>query len=71
VEVKGDTARLLPVSERTRFLFGKDETQSPPPKRKKKEPQLRLGFMKEIEEFETKDGWGTKSAPRAGSTVLG
>jgi len=70
VEVKGDTARLLPVSERTRYLFGKDETQSPSPKRKKKEPQLKLGFMKEIEEIETKDGWGTKSSPRAGSTVL-
>jgi len=70
VEVKGDTAHLLPVSERTRFLFGKDETQSPSPKRKKKEPFLKLGFMKEIEEIETKDGWGTKSAPRAGSTVL-
>jgi len=70
VEVKGDTAHLLPVSERTRFLFGKDETQSPSSKRKKKEPQLKLGFMKEIEEIEIKDGWGTKSAPRAGSTVL-
>jgi len=71
VEVKGDTAHLLPVSERTRFLFGKDETQSPSPKRKKKDPQLKLGFVKEIEEIETKDGWRTKSAPRAGSTVLG
>jgi len=70
IEVKGDTAHLLPVSERTRFLFGKDETQSPSPKRKKKEPQLKLSFMKEIEEIETKDGWGTKSSPRAGSTVL-
>ncbi|MDI7259151.1 MAG: DUF1156 domain-containing protein [Thermodesulfobacteriota bacterium] len=70
VEVKGDTARLLPVSERTRYLFGKDEAQAPGGKRKKKEPQLKLGFMKEIEDIETKDGWGTKSAPRAGSTVL-
>jgi putative DNA methylase len=70
VEVKGETAHLLPVSERTRFLFGKDETQSPSSKRKKKEPQLKLGFVKEIEEIEIKDGWGTKSLPRAGSTVL-
>ena len=70
VEVKGDTAHLLPVSERTRYLFGKDETQSPSSKRKKKEPQLKLGFVKEIEEIETKDGWGAKSSPRAGSTVL-
>jgi putative DNA methylase len=70
VEVKGETACLLPVSERTRYLFGKDETQSPGTKRKKKEPQLKLGFMQEVEEIEVKDGWGTKSSPKAGSTVL-
>ena len=29
VEVKGDKARLLPVSERTRYLFGKDEGKAP------------------------------------------
>jgi adenine-specific DNA methylase len=70
VEVKGDTARLLPVSERTRYLFGKDEASSPAAKRKKKEPQLKLGFIKEIEDIETKEGWGAKSSPKAGSTVL-
>ena len=70
VEVKGDTARLLPVAERTRYLFGKDETDAPTTKRKKKEPQLKLGFMKEIEDIETKEGWGAKSSPKAGSTVL-
>jgi hypothetical protein len=70
VEAKGDTAHLLPVYERTRFLFGKDETQSPSSKRKKKEPQLKLGFMKEIDDIETKEGWGAKSSPKAGSTVL-
>jgi adenine-specific DNA methylase len=70
VEVKGDTARLLPVSERTRYLFGKDEASSPATKRKKKEPQLKLGFMQEIEDIETKEGWGAKSSPNAGSTVL-
>jgi putative DNA methylase len=70
VEVRGDTAHLLPVSQRTRFLFGKDETQSPFPKRKRKEPQLKLGFIQEVEDVETKEGWGAKSSPRAGSTVL-
>lgn len=29
VEVKGDQARLLPVAERTRHLFGKDQAASP------------------------------------------
>jgi len=70
VEVKGDTARLLPVAERTRYLFGKDETEAPTTKRKRKEPQLKLGFMQEIEDIETKEGWGAKSSPKAGSTVL-
>ena len=70
VEVRVTQHDLLPVSERTRFLFGKDEAQSPATKRKKKEPQLKLGFMKEIEDIETKEGWGTKSSPKAGSTVL-
>jgi putative DNA methylase len=70
VDIKGDTARLLPVAERTRYLFGKDETDAPTTKRKKKEPQLKLGFMKEIEDIETREGWGAKSSPKAGSTVL-
>ncbi len=70
VEVKGETARLLPVSERTRYLFGKDETEAPTTKLKRKEPQLKLGFMQEIEDIETKEGWGAKSSPKAGSTVL-
>lgn len=41
IEVKGDKARLLPVEERAKYLFGKDsiETYS---KRKKKERQLTL-----------------------------
>lgn len=44
VEVKGETARLLPVEERARYLFGKDtvETQA---KRKKKERQLTMFEM--------------------------
>ena len=70
VEIRGDTSRLLPVSERTRYLFGKDETDAPTKRGKRKDPQLKLGFVKEIEEIETRDGWGTKSAPRVGSTVL-
>jgi hypothetical protein len=70
VEVKSDTARLLPVSERTRYLFGKDEAQAPSAKSKKKNAQMRLGFMQEIEDFETKEGWGVKSSPIAGTTVL-
>jgi hypothetical protein len=46
VEVKGDKARLLPVSERTRFLFGRDGSASGDG-RVKKELQLNLFGGKE------------------------
>ena len=42
VEVKGDKARLLPVSERTRYLFGKDEGKAPTKRVKKAAQQLGL-----------------------------
>jgi hypothetical protein len=69
VEIKGDTARLLPVAERTRKLFGKDEADAPA-KRKKKSAQMRLGFEAELEEAEDSGGWGTKGVPGLGVTVL-
>jgi putative DNA methylase len=70
VEIKGDTAKLLSVAERTRHLFGKDDAQAPTTKRKKKEPQMRLAFIEELEQAEAEDGWGKKDAPRPGSTTL-
>ena len=41
VEVKGDKARLLPVSERTRHLFGKDEGKAPATSASAKRKQAR------------------------------
>lgn len=70
VEIKGETARLLPVAERTRALFGKDESDAPSARRKKKEPQLKLGFAEEVEAAEESGGWGQKGAPKQGETVL-
>ncbi len=70
VQVKGETARLLPVSERTRALFGKEDAQTPAAKRKKTNPQLQLGFMQALERAEEEDGWGAKGAPRLGTTIL-
>jgi hypothetical protein len=68
VEIKGDKARLLPVEERTAYLFGKEDIQAP--KRKKKEArQLTLtGVLDEAEE--ESGGWGDMKAPPAGTTVL-
>ncbi len=70
VEIKGDTARLLPVAERTRALFGKDEAQAPATAKRKKEAQLKLGFEAELQEAEESGDWGQKGAPRLGNTVL-
>jgi hypothetical protein len=71
VEIKGDKARLLSVAERTKYLFGKDESQAPAGKRKKKDRQEKFDFAREIEEAETQaGGWGEKNTPRAGETVL-
>lgn len=70
VQVKGEIARLLPVVERTRKLFGKDDAESPSMARKKKTAQLRLGFVAELEEAEETGNWGTKGAPEQGATVL-
>jgi len=69
VEVKGDTARLLRVAERTGYLFGKDEAQAPKGRRRKKTQQASLFAELDLAEKE-EGGWGEKSAPRAGETVL-
>jgi len=70
VEVKGDKARLLPVSQRTKALFGKDESESPVAGRKKKSSQLELGFMEEVEKAEQEGSWGQKNVPHLGNTML-
>jgi putative DNA methylase len=70
VEVKGETARLLPVAERTRSLFGKEEDESPTRTRKKKTSQLQLGFVAELEQAEETGGWSGKGVPAHGATVL-
>jgi len=69
VAVEGETARLLPVTERTKALFGKDEGDAPAG-RKKKSKQLRLAFDEELEQAEAAGGWGQKGAPKVGETVL-
>lgn len=61
VDVNGDTARLLPVSERTRYLFGKEEATAPSTNRRAKKVQMSLGFVEEIDEVE--GTWGAKSTP--------
>lgn len=69
VEIKGDKARLLPVAERTRALFGKDEVDAPRG-RKKKAAQQKFDFMTEVEEAEESGSWGEKNVPQLGKTTL-
>lgn len=70
VEVKGDTARLLPVEERAIFLFGKDSGQSPEKKKKKESsPQLDLFKVLGIDDT-TEQEWDVKSAAKIGESVL-
>lgn len=70
IEVMGDKARLLPVAERTRYLFGKDEADAPRKRKKRDDQMLFKGIEREVEEAAEEGGWGEKTAPKAGNTVL-
>jgi len=70
VQVSGDQARLLPVSERTRHLFGKEEEE--PVRaigRKKKSAQLDM-FAELTESEDTESAWHEKTVKRVGETTL-
>ena len=66
VEVKGATARLLPVAERTRYLFGRDVNKPARPKKR----QAQRTLFEELSEIEEADPeWGDLTAG-SGKTVL-
>ena len=68
VEVSGETARLLSVAERARYLFGKEEGKLP--SRKKQSPQLDLFKVLEDAETDSEDAFAGSSVSRPGETVL-
>ena len=75
VAVKGETAKLLSVTERVKYLFGKDAETAVTGKapRKKKEPdQLKLSFLAELQAAESaaQAEWGEVKGPKPGITVL-
>jgi adenine-specific DNA methylase len=73
IEVSGETARLLPVAERTRHLFGKDQEDSPLSRKpkKKKDVQMGLGLFAELTEANDAEAtWGEKTVQKPGATVL-
>lgn len=70
VEVSGDTARLLPVAERTQYLFGKDQGQAPSSGRKKKQ-NTQMDFFGELTKVGADEtAWGEKTVKRVGETTL-
>jgi adenine-specific DNA methylase len=71
VEVKGDKARLLPVAERTRHLFGKEAEAGPTSgTRGKKKPRQRTLFD-DLDEAEAAEGARADlKGPPPGTTAL-
>lgn len=71
VEVAGETARLLPVAERTRYLFGKDASSGASVGgRGRKKAQQRTLFEELGEAESAEAGWTDLKGPPPGSTVL-
>lgn len=69
IEVKGDKDRLLPVSERAPYLFGKDQGKAPTKRKKKDSQQLTLFTLPGSDEEESTD-WGETAVEKLGNTVL-
>ena len=71
VEVKGDIATLLSAGARTKYLFGKEATEAPKPKRKKEGRQLSLDLGEELKEVEAESGiWPGDLHATPGRTIL-
>lgn len=75
VEVKGETARLLPVSERTRYLFGKGTEEDNAKARKTKKKAKQGSLFEELDAIEaevssTGSRFGGIQGTQPGATVL-
>lgn len=68
IEVHGETARLLPVAERARFLFGKTEGKAAPTKKHRVAQMDLFKTLQEVEQGEL--GFGDAKVDKIGATVL-
>ena len=71
VEVSGETARLLPVAERTAYLFGKERANEPLTAKRKKKPDAQIDLFAELAQpgvSETE--WTEKTVSKIGETTL-
>ncbi len=69
VETKGEIARLLPVSERAGYLFGKESIETPV-RRRKKQQQLSLFDAMELPDDIRSGIFGFDAVAKPGNTVL-
>jgi hypothetical protein len=71
VEVKGDRARLLPVAERARELFGKNDGEEMKAPTKGKEKAKQQNLFEELGDAEAAEsGWAGLKGPQPGATAL-
>jgi putative DNA methylase len=69
IEISGESARLLPVSERTQYLFGKEQADAPTGARKKKAAQMDLfGELTKVSPDDT--AWREQTVKKIGETTL-
>lgn len=69
VEVKGSDARLLPVTERAGYLFGKEGLETAGRPARKQQPQLSFLDLAQATDVDTRE-WGDLAATNLGQTVL-
>jgi hypothetical protein len=70
VEVKGSKARLLPVSERAKHLFARDDKEDRGPRTQATRKKKQLGLFAEIEAAEKEGLLGDAGVPKVGETTL-
>lgn len=70
VEIKGDKARLLPVAERSRFLFGKSEDGSPQQSKQGRKKKAQLEMFEGLRGDGGNGGFGDNLSMKAGATTL-
>jgi adenine-specific DNA methylase len=71
VAIQGETAVLLPVGARSRYLFGKDSGEAPKTKAKKKSQQMAFDFVDDLRQIEKETGdWTGELKGKPGQTVL-
>lgn len=71
VEVSGETARLLPVAERTAYLFGKEQAEEPVAAKRKKKQDIQPDLFAELaQEGVTEKVWMEKTVSKIGDTTL-